>query len=156
MSRTDELRIAGASERGVERESNGGVTTVGDTPFVKWPQDDYAWVEGTVLEIWEGQYGENVKLSIIDSGPEDGPLPGSTVNVGLNSAALRDKVTKEDLGKGVHIAFCGWKESCGGNRYRLFTVIEFNGGNTETDLGVASNLEAEETITIVADDELPF
>ena len=131
VSRTDDFRQGGASDR---TGSGGG----GGAPFIKWPKGaDYAWVEGEVLNIWEGKFGDSVTLKITAHSKalvakgrgEDGeevmsrPTVGDEVNVGLNSSALQDTLSRDDKGKVAHIAFEGWEESKGGNQYRLFTVL---------------------------------
>ena len=134
MSRTDELREAGASDR----TGGGG----GGHPFVKWPKDkEYAFVEGRLTKIWTGKYGDTAVIDIaqhsdglaVKGRDEEGneittsPTAGDTVNVGLNSASLKDTLSQDDVGSDVHIAFEGWEESKGGNTYRLFTVLVMGG-----------------------------
>lgn len=129
MSRTDDLRQGGARERG---GSGGGA------PFVKWP-DTYAWVEGDVVDVWEGKYGLSATLNVTNaSAPapdakgrtEDGeqyvrPItPGAEINVGLNYSTLEGTITKDDVGKHFHVAFEGWGEAKSGDRYRVFAVLE--------------------------------
>lgn len=130
MSRTDDLRRDGAQERG----GSGG----SGSPFVKWA-DDYAWVEGRLDKIWVGKYGDSATITVTGATPElatkgkdeDGNVvmahvsAGDVVNVGLNSSALEDRLSEDDVGENVHIAFEGWQEpqGAGGNRYRLFTVL---------------------------------
>ena len=131
MSREDGFRQGGGSD------GNGGGGG-GGAPFIKWPKGaDYAWVEGEVLNIWEGKFGDSVTLKITANSKalvakgrnEDGeevmsrPTVGDEVNVGLNSSALQDTLSKDDKGKVVHISFDGVEEAKGGNQYRLFTVL---------------------------------
>ena len=160
MSRTDELRIAGATERG---GSTNGTSSGGFTPFVRWPSEEYAWVEGVVVELWEGKYGDNVKLKVTEAEPEltakgeDGDipiLPDQELNVGLSSASLKDTVTEDDIGKRIHIAFQGWKESpTSGHRYRVFTVLPIP---EPEDYGTESALSELAVAPSTEDDELPF
>ena len=128
MSRTDQLRGSGRTERG-----SGG------DPFVKWG-DSYTWLEGKVVGTWEGKFGLSATMEI--TAVHDGGLivqgknedsekytntvsPGDRVNVGLNSAALQGKILAEDQGSTFHIAFEGWQDSKNGStRYRIFSVIE--------------------------------
>ena len=130
MSRTDDLRQDGASDR------TGG--SGGGAPFIKWPKDsNYAWVEGRLSKIWAGHYGDSATIEVTatskglaakgrdEAGEEitSTPNPGDVVNVGLNSSALQDTLSQDDVGENVHIAFEGWEESKGGNNYRVFTVL---------------------------------
>jgi hypothetical protein len=161
MTRTNELRQAGALRRG-EPKGNERALLLEPTPFVKWPAEEHAWVEGEVKGLWSGNYGENVTLTVTGHSNE---LMGKTrdvevsivtemeVNVGLNPSTLRDTITDADEGKRLHIAFEGWKEPANGsgNRYRLFTVLEIpypvHVAATE-----AQQVDVEET----ASEELPF
>jgi|TARA_R110000824_G_scaffold100098_5_gene238000 hypothetical protein len=138
MSRTQELQRAGAVRRG--EPANGEASTLDPTPFVKW-QDEHAWVEGEVKDLWSGHYGENVTLTVTSHSTglvgkakdvEVEVAPKTDVNVGLNASTLKDTVSEEDKGKHLHIAFEGWREPAkpGGNRYRLFTVLEIPSGQT--------------------------
>lgn len=135
MSKTDELREGGA------RKVGGG----GDAPFVKWG-NSYAYVEGVLQAIWEGDYGENAKVHVTDCsdnleasmGKDDEPsgvLEGDTVNVSLNYSAL-DGITPGLKGKVVHVAFEGWQKSKRGQEYRVFTVFDLGApedGESEPD-----------------------
>ena len=131
MRRTDELKASGTA---TDRTGGGG----GGAPFIKWPKDaKYAWVEGRLRKIWTGKFGDSATLEVTaisnglmakgrdDDGEEvvSSPHASDTVNVGLNSSALQDTLSQEDVGTNVHIAFEGWEESKSGNRYRLFTVL---------------------------------
>lgn len=161
MSRTDELKRGGATDR---TGSGGGV------PFVKW-DEDYAWVEGDVKNVWTGQYGDSATMEVTNVSPglrfkgkdEDGRevqgavKVGDEINVGLNSAALEGTITKDDQGKSFHVAFEGWQEPkrVGANRYRVFTVLDI------TPKGAAEpwpeDEEAEERAAVADDDsDLPF
>jgi hypothetical protein len=155
MSRTSELKNAGAVARGEPRAS--GEASMEPTPFVRW-QDGYSWVEGEVKDLWTGNYGENVTLTVSSRSTglmgktkdaELGVTPGMSVNVGLNSSTLKDTVGEGDKGKHLHIAFEGWKEpaSPSGNRYRLFTVLEIPAPSEDA----APAVEKEHI-----DDALPF
>lgn len=132
MSRTNELRRGGAQERG----GGGG----GGAPFVAW-HDCYAWVEGEVVNVWSGKYGDTATMAVtaVSDGleakgkTEDGqPLQrpvtaGTEVNVGLNYATLKETIRAEDKGRRFHVAFEGWGESKNGDRYRIFAVLELSG-----------------------------
>jgi hypothetical protein len=131
MSRTDEIR-----GKGRERQGTGGG---GGAPFVKWG-DSYTWLEGKVVGTWEGKYGLSATIDVtnvsehglIATGKTEDGQPytenvraGAEVNIGLNSATLDGKIEKGDEGKAFHIAFEGWEQpKGGGNRYRIFAVIE--------------------------------
>lgn len=127
MSRTDELRRGGGTERG---GSGGGA------PFVKWG-DDYCWLEGQMTGSFSTKYGLAVTLKV--TGVSDGGLTaqgkdedgnqftenvqaGGEVNIGTQSAALAGKITADDVGKNFHVAFEGWEQGKQ-NKYRVFTVI---------------------------------
>lgn len=151
MSRTDELRQGGGRER-------AGSGSDGSHPFVKWGED-YAWLEGRLIDTWEGTYGLTGVMEITATGAaplsakgknDDGneytvPVKvGDTVNVGFNHSSLQGKITADDKDKNWHIAFEGWQKSKStGNRFRIFAVIELT-----------------ERATVPADDEpedgLPF
>jgi hypothetical protein len=155
MSRTTDLKKSGAVVRG-EPKANGEASLLDPTPFVKW-QDGYSWVEGEVKDLWVGNYGDNVTLTVSSHSTGlmgktkdsdlSGIAPGMDVNVGLNSSTLKDTVSEEDKGKHLHIAFEGWKEpaSPSGNRYRLFTVLEIPAPSEDATPVVEQD-----------DDELPF
>lgn len=155
MSRTDTLRQGGGKER-------GGM--VGGTPFVKWG-DDYTWIEGRVEGTFETKYGlaATFKVSAVHDGGltahgknEDGEeftlsiRSGDSVNVGMASAALKDKIEAGDVGKRFHVAMEGWEHpKGGGNSYRIFAVIEL----TERTEGRADEAERPE---IEPTDDIPF
>ncbi len=129
--RTDELRHSGGTERG--GSSGGGA------PFVKW-NDKYAWLEGEITGTFTTKYGLAVTMKVqalhenglaTQGRDEDGnnyqstAKVGEEVNIGMGSATLDGKITAEDMGKVFHVAFEGWEDpKGGGNRYRLFAVIE--------------------------------
>ena len=57
--RTDELLRNGARRIGGQRAN---------APFVRWPDgDEYAFVEGELLEIWEGHHGPVGRLRVTDA-----------------------------------------------------------------------------------------
>lgn len=125
MSRTDELKRSGATPIG--RGSGGSA------PFVKFG-DDYAFVEGVVVDIWKGEYGrvakirttevsENLVAQINADEPTEPVRNGETVNVGLNFAAL-EEVTDSFLGATIHIAFIEWGMTKSQQRFRSFDVLE--------------------------------
>ena len=131
VSRTDDLRAGGASERA----GSGGS---GGAPFVKWG-DDYGWVEGKITGTFKTKYGLAGTMmvgSVCDGGLETQGVDdegnrfqgtvrvGANVNIGLGMATLEDKITQEDKGKSFHVAFEGWEHPQGGSRYRIFTVVE--------------------------------
>jgi len=154
-NRTEELAAAGAVRRGLpasESDSSGE-----RTPFVEWPSDGQAWVEGSLVEVWEGSWGLNA--TIVISGVSDGLGPregdpfkvGERVNVGLSAAALKETVSKEQIGgPALHFAFLGWAESNAGNRYRRFMVLEVPGEVVKSE---APTPEPKEEIN---DNDLPF
>lgn len=128
MSRTDDLRKSGGRERG---GSSGGAS------FIKWGES-YTWVEGTVVGSFDTKYGLAVTLKVSalhengieaqgkdDDGKEySQPVAvGEEVNLGTQSATLRDKITADDKGRSFHVAFEGWAQGKQ-NKYRVFTVVE--------------------------------
>ena len=133
MSRTDELRASGAVARTKEVS---GDTSMEPAPYIKWG-DDYAYVEGQVMELWDSPkgYGESVAMALTSCsdglmgklGTEIVPI-SERVNVGLGSATLKGTITAADVqqGKHFHVAFMRWQEpaNASGNRYRVFTVLE--------------------------------
>ena len=136
VSRTDDLREGGARERG---------GSVSGAPFVKWG-DDYSWFEGEITGTFKTKYGLAVTFDVqhvSDNGldtqgrDEDGnnfqgsARSGEEVNVGFGSATLEGKITEEDVGKVFHIAFEGWEAPKGGNRYRIFAVVELAARSAE-------------------------
>ena len=159
MGRTDDLRQGGGKER-------GGM--VGGTPFLKWG-DDYAWLEGRIEGTFNTKYGlaATFKVSAVHDGGliaqgknDDGEdytesvVAGALINVGLASAALQGKIEEGDVGKAFHIAFEGWEAPKGGNRYRVFAVIEL----TERDQGAPDNPDPQDTTDYSEEkaDGLPF
>ncbi len=103
-------------------------------PFVRWP-DVYAYLEGLVLEIWEGTFGPVCRLllskcenlvGISGKGAdkvEHELQPGMEVNLGLTNAGLKT-IDKELIGKMLHVAFEHWGETRDGNPFRSFRVLE--------------------------------
>lgn len=157
MSRTDELRNRGARERG------GG----GGAPFVDWPDEPPAWVEGRVIGLWESQYGHNATIKVADHSTglqvkgkdEEGKKytesakAGMEINVGLNYKALEDSVTDDDVDRLLHFAFEHWGKSAStGNHYRDFTVLEVP---EDPVTGMPTEEEATEAAA-ESDDGLPF
>ena len=132
-NRTDELRASGAVAR------TRDVSEVGSTepaPYIRWA-DDYAWVEGQVMELWDSPkgYGESVAMALTSCsdnlmgklGTEIVTIKGSErVNVGLAAATLKGTITAADVqqAKHFHVAFMRWQEPANGNRYRVFAVLE--------------------------------
>ena len=126
-SRTEELR----------NRSDAVPLSNGDSaPFVVWPKEDYAYVEGRLEQVWEGTYGPVARISVhrasesaeSGSGDEQNRTAieaGNEVNLGLNYAALKG-ISESDIGKVVHVAFTGWGETREGNRYRQFEVFAFD------------------------------
>ena len=126
--RTDDLIAAGSTRIGAPAPDDGGLVS---TPFVAWPSEGPAWIEGRVTELWTGQYGMNATITVTASsdglaGKGGTPfLVGGRANVGLNAASLRDTVDDTHInGAVIHFAFLGWAESSQGNKYRRFTVLE--------------------------------
>ena len=128
-SRTEELQ-----KRGDAVSLNNGDSA----PFVVWPKEDYAYVEGRLEELWEGIYGPVARISIhkasenaegaIGSGDEryrTAIEAGNEVNLGLSYAALNG-ISESQIGKVVHVAFTGWGETKEGNGYRQFEVLVLN------------------------------
>lgn len=162
MSRTDDVRGEGR-----ERGGSGG-----GSPFVRWG-DDYTWLEGRMVGSFQTKYGLAVTLEV--SAVHDGGLEaqgrdddgenyttavrsGMKVNVGTQSAALAGKITEEDGGKSFHIAFEGWEHPQGGNRYRVFTVIELTEREREPAASAAGppSLAGEPWPDDEPDSDLPF
>ena len=128
---------------------------------MKWA-DDYAWVEGQAVELWDSPkgYGESVAMDLTSCSDNlEGRLAteivaisaGQRANVGLGSATLKGTITAADVaqGKHFHIAFMRWQEPVNGNRYRVFAVLEVAAPDAE-EQGIVA-LQVPE-----ADDALPF
>ena len=125
-SRTEELR---------NRSDAVPLSNRDHVPFVRWPEENYAYVEGRLEELWEGIYGPVARISVhkasedaegvIGSGDEQYSTvieAGDLVNLNTNYAAFPD-ISESQIGKVVHVAFTGWGETRDGNRYRQFEVI---------------------------------
>ena len=161
MSRTNELRASGAVAR--TREVSGDASAE-PAPYIKWA-DDYAWVEGEAVELWDSPkgFGESVAMDLTSCsdnlvgklGTEIVAIEaGKRVNVGLGSATLQGTITAADVqqGKHFHVAFMRWQEPANGNRYRVFAVLEVAAPEAEEQGIVALKVPAVEP----DDDPLPF
>jgi hypothetical protein len=128
-TRTDEL-----AEKGARRLGGGSA------PFVKWGED-YGYVEGRIIEMWEGNYGRVATLEVqavdgdvqaVEGGEEEkitGPIaPGDIVNLGLSYAVLQRAITESLNGRVVHVAFDGWDQNKAGQKFRAFRVFELPDG----------------------------
>ena len=159
MTRTEELRNAGQESQGL-----GGEKYI-NLPWVKWG-DDYNYIEGVCTKFFETKYGLCCEFQV-DDVYKDSPLmatgtnqsnekfevqvlPGKAANLGLYAAALKGKITDQDVGQKFHVAFEQWAESKGGNRFRSFAVIPMGEAKSNVEK-VAEVLDAE-----VVDDGLPF
>ena len=143
MSRTEDLARSGATSIG-----GGG----GGASFVKW-DDEYAWVEGRVREIWESQYGKVALLEVTaasdtlrvtdkdDEGNKTsvGVVAGDDLNVSLNYAGLKG-INAGHITATIHIAFEGWGETKAGQRFRAFRVLEINAAD-EADTPITPSYE---------------
>ena len=156
MSRTNELRASGAVAR--TREVSGDASAE-PAPYIKWA-DDYAWVEGEAVELWDSPkgFGESVAMDLTSCsdnlvgklGTEIVAIEaGKRVNVGLGSATLQGTITAADVqqGKHFHVAFMRWQEPVNGNRYRVFAVLEVAAPDAD-EQGIVALQEP--------DDALPF
>jgi hypothetical protein len=125
-TRTETLR-----EKGARQRSSGD-----RAPFVNWP-DEYAFIEGVVTDLWEGKYGKVARMRVaavsdgllaVDGEGEDRKEFAinfdDVVNVGLSYASLRETIEEQDQGSAFHIAFEGWDTTKGGQKFRLFRVID--------------------------------
>ena len=162
MSRTDELKASGAVARTKEVS---GDASMEPAPYVRWT-DEYAYVEGQVMELWDSPkgYGESVSMALTSCsdnlmgklGTEIvGINAGERANVGLGSATLQGTITAADVaqGKHFHVAFMRWQEPVNGNRYRVFAVLEVAAPDADEQGIVALNAPAVEE---PAEDALPF
>lgn len=127
------------TERWKERggRSLGGGGRGISAPFVKWPRDgSYAWLEGRVVAVWPGKYGEVATVELtalsrnlvaVEGAGEDRRRvqvgEGDMLNVGLNYSAL-EGIGPEQEDRLIHLAFTGWAESKTGDQYRAFEVLE--------------------------------
>lgn len=160
-NRTDELRNRGARDRTGEQY-----------PFISWPgskndpmgEYSYAFLEGRVERLWTGTYGLVATLTVTgvsaglrgvigsgDDRQETDIAVGETVNVGLKLAALAGTISEKDVGTEFHIAFSGWGESKGGDRFRQFAVLEVpsEDGRGQTDR-VVTYAEAKDLLAYAA------
>lgn len=128
--RTEELLQGGGKKR-----SGGGGT---GAPFIRWPDQPPAYVEGRITAHFSTQYGDAVEVEVSQAsenmrcGDKNDPhlvTVGSQVAVGLQAAALEGAgISQEDIGKTMHFAFRDWvKSGRTGNDYRDFVVIEVEG-----------------------------
>ena len=171
MSKANELIKAGGVRRGEPKEGSNGGGTLEPTPFVKWPAQGTAHVIGKITGMWTGNYGENATIEVLDAsdgleGEAKGvraPVTlGQAVNVGLNSATLKDTVSEADVGKAVAFVFDGWKEPAkpGGNRYRLFSVVQLTADALskylDTNSGSATKAPVAEPEGFDDGEKLPF
>ena len=161
-NRTDELRASGAVARTKEVS---GDASMEPAPYVRWT-DEYAYVEGQVMELWDSPkgYGESVSMALTACsdnlmgklGTEIVAISaGQRANVGLGSATLQGTITAADVeqGKHFHVAFMRWQEPANGNRYRVFTVLEVAPPDADEQGIVALKVpEGEQSI----EDALPF
>jgi len=161
-NRTDELRASGAVAR--TKEVSGDASSE-PAPYIRWA-DEYAWVEGQVMELWDSPkgYGESVSMALTACsdnlmgklGTEIVAISaGQRANVGLGSATLQGTITAADVeqGKHFHVAFMRWQEPANGNRYRVFTVLEVAPPDADEQGIVALKVpEGEQSI----EDALPF
>ena len=158
-NRTDELRASGAVAR--TKEVSGDASSE-PAPYIRWA-DEYAWVEGQVMELWDSPkgYGESVSMALTACsdnlmgklGTEIVAISaGERANVGLGSATLQGTITAADVqqGKHFHVAFMRWQEPANGNRYRVFTVLEVAPPEAEEQGIVALKVPEAD------DDALPF
>lgn len=103
-------------------------------PFVAWPDEASAWIEGVVQREWKGEYGAVIELLVEDSAQITGvtgageernggiPIrPGDVVNLGLNLAQLAP-LSGVPRGAGVRVGFAGWSTTRAGHRFRRFKV----------------------------------
>jgi len=171
MDKVDQYIKAGAVRRGDPAGSSSGDSDLEPTPFVKWP-NERAFVAGEVTGLWDGLYGKvaegtgNVTIRVNDHSPGlEGDAKGTRalvtvgkeVNVGLNNSTLNNTATEADKGKTLLFAFDGWKEpsKAGGNRYRLFTVLEIPAGQLNGH-GVEAPVVEAPVPAVSLDDSLPF
>ena len=128
-SRTEELR---------NRSDAVSLSNGDSAPFVAWPKEDCAYVEGRFEKLWEGTWGPVARIlvhkasenaeGVIGSGDERYRTvieAGNEVNLGLSYAALNG-ISESQIGKVVHVAFTGWGETREGNRFRQFDVFAFD------------------------------
>ena len=156
-NRTDELRASGAVAR-TKDVSEGGSTE--PAPYIRWA-DEYAWVEGQVMELWDSPKGYGESVSFVLTSCSDNLMgklgteivaisAGQRANVGLGSATLQGTITAADVqqGKHFHVAFLRWQEPANGNRYRVFAVLEVAAPEAD-EQGIVA-------VKVPDDDALPF
>lgn len=155
MSRTDEVRNSGA------RPIGGG----DNAPFIKWG-NSYVWVEGVIESFWEGDFGKVARLRVTNAHPElegqkskdeprEGIGPGMTANLGLSYAALNG-IEEHLRGATVHVAFTGWGETKGGQRFREFTVLELEPAPARQAPASSGGGGSSSSPAPVTDDNIPF
>lgn len=126
--RISAARAAGATILGTATSDDGSFY-----PFVEWPAEGEAHVEGFIEVIKEGQYGPNATMLLSDVseglGSREGPpfTVGDRVVVSLSSKVLEDHLDALRAAAGVDglkvmIAFLGWGKSKAGNSYKRFQV----------------------------------
>ncbi|UCC73026.1 MAG: hypothetical protein JSV86_00220 [Gemmatimonadota bacterium] len=148
-SYAQELRDSGA-----ESSSRNG-----QAPFIRWPEkgdDREAYVEGTVMEVWKGDFGEVARVLVDKAAPgmvavtgkdkdlKEYPVEvGMIVNVGLSCANLKNTISPDRRGEVVCVCHEGWGTTKRTKQdFRKFDVLWPKGLNPE-------DLEAEQ-------DDLPF
>jgi hypothetical protein len=134
MSSTTTERLQEALQAGAQRRP----ASAGDAhPFLKWPEEGPVHVEGCVNEVWTGEHGDVVTMHVADcsggvvavSGSGEDQVetvvePGATVNIGFDLVQLRDRITRQHVGKSFLVAFTGWQQLKGGKAMRLFEVFD--------------------------------
>lgn len=158
VSRTDDMREQGA--RSVGRSG-------GSAPFVKWG-DDYAWIEGTISDFWEGEYGRVARIDVsnasdnleaqMDAESAREPVEaGDHVNLGLAYATL-DPITDDYLGAKVHVAFVEWGETKRGQNFRNFEILELERAPERRSDRPEPEPQSDEDrpSASVTDDDIPF
>lgn len=109
-------------------------TISGDShPFVTWPDESGAWIEGVVQHAWEGDYGPVLELRVEGSARVTGVIGagndkqgvainvGDTVNLGLGLAAL-ERLAGVPIGAGIRVGFAGWDTNRAGQKFRKFKI----------------------------------
>jgi len=147
MTNNPRTRTQALKERGARRRNAGE-----RAPFVKWPGES-AFVEGTITDLWEGKFGNVVRLLVAAASDnlvavrgegetrEEHPVRAEdVVNVGLNYANLKDSLDGQDQGRVVHIAFEGWQMTQDDQKYRQFAVFEVDDENADPDSQAQSEL----------------
>ena len=158
MTRTDELRHGGA-------RSLGGGTRA---PFVVWG-DEYSWVEGRVVELWDGKHGAVARFRVTAASPNlraqlgsdqeavvERVESGQDVNVGLGYASLEGAIDDSQIGAVVHVAFERWEKTKSGQRFRQFTVLEIEPAPARDHAPEAVPDDYDDFPSGEPDDDLPF